>query len=298
MLDTDQLRSFLAIVDTGSFTRAAERVHKTQSAVSMHMRRLEEQLGCELFLKEGRGVRLSGEGEKLIDYARRMLQIEAAALATIAQKGLAGRVRLGMPDDYAEPFLAEILSGFSHRHPLVEVMVVCEASRALARRIEVNDLDLAVVTDCDAFTGVEVVREEPMVWIASSRMALNLTQPLPLALGNSTCDWRAMALAALQREGLLGRVIVSSNNYAALSPVVKAGLALSVLPLGAVQPGLRILGRADGLPELAPSRMGILTSSTRASREAMALADNIRTALALPKPGEARGGGKGVRVAA
>src|SRR5208283_841432 len=90
MLDTDQLRSFLAIVDTGSFTKAAERVHKTQSAVSMHIRRLEEQLGCALFVKQGRGARLSAEGESLIDFARRIVQIEAGAVAALSRKGLRG----------------------------------------------------------------------------------------------------------------------------------------------------------------------------------------------------------------
>ena len=284
MLDTDQLRSFLAIVDTGSFTRAAERVHKTQSAVSMHMRRLEEQLGCELFLKQGRGVRLSNEGERLIDFARKMLQTEAAALAALARKGLAGRVRLGMPDDYAGPFLADILSAFSHRNPLVEVMVVCEASRSLAKRVEVNDLDLALVTECANITGIEITREEPMVWVAGLRTVVDISKPLPLALGNAICDWRSMTLAALHKAGLSARLLVASNNYAAIGPVVRAGLALTVLPLGAVESGLRIVGAHEGLPKLAPSRMGIIMAPLRASPEALALAQDIRVATALAKP--------------
>ncbi len=107
MLDTDQLRSFLAIVDLGSFTRAAERVNKTQSAVSMHIRRLEEQLGCALFAKQGRGARLTREGEDLIAYARRIVEAEASAVAALSRKGLRGAVRLGIPDDYAEAYLAE-----------------------------------------------------------------------------------------------------------------------------------------------------------------------------------------------
>jgi molybdenum-dependent DNA-binding transcriptional regulator ModE len=115
MLDTDQLRSFLAIVDTGSFTRAAERVNKTQSAVSMHVRRLEEQLGCALFVKQGRGAKLTSEGEQLIDYARRIMQAEAGAMAALSRKGLKGAVRLGIPDDYAEAFLADILTRFNPR---------------------------------------------------------------------------------------------------------------------------------------------------------------------------------------
>src|ERR1700729_4397311 len=101
MLDTDQLRSFLAIVDTGSFTRAAERVNKTQSAVSMHVRRLEEQLGCTLFVKQGRGARLSEEGEKLIDFARRMMQIEAGGPAPPSPTGLSGRGPLGRPRPFS-----------------------------------------------------------------------------------------------------------------------------------------------------------------------------------------------------
>src|ERR1700722_3133418 len=104
MLDTDQLRSFLAIVDTGSFTKAAERVHKTQSAVSMHVRRLGEQLGGALFVKHGRGARLTEEGERLIEFARRMVQVEAGAFAALSRKGLRGAVRLGVPADYAELF--------------------------------------------------------------------------------------------------------------------------------------------------------------------------------------------------
>ena len=98
MLDTDQLRSFLAIVDSGSFTKAADRVHKTQSAVSMHIRRLEEQLGCTLFVKQGRGARLTEEGEKLIEFARRIVQVEAGAFAALSRKGLRGAARLGIPD--------------------------------------------------------------------------------------------------------------------------------------------------------------------------------------------------------
>ena len=157
MLDTDQLRSFLAIVDLGSFTKAAERVHKTQSAVSMHIRRLEEKLGCALFVKHGRGARLTAEGERLIEFARRIIQVEAGALAALSRKGLRGAARLGMPDDYAESFLAEILSRFNRRHPFVEVSVVCEASLELAAQVSAGALELALVTDHPGFHGFELL---------------------------------------------------------------------------------------------------------------------------------------------
>jgi DNA-binding transcriptional LysR family regulator len=279
MLDTDQLRSFLAIVDTGSFTKASERVNKTQSAVSMHIRRLEERLGCELFAKQGRGVRLSVDGEKLVDFARRMLQIEASALSSIAQKGLAGRVRLGMPDDYTEPFLPAILTRFLARHPLVEVSVVCEASTMLAERVHARDLDLAVVTDCDDIRGVEVIREEPLVWIAGACARIDLEKPLPLALSGPTCHWRRSALAAIERAGLPSRILIASNNYAAIASIVQAGLAIAVLPLGAVRGGVRVVDEAEGLPLLPRSRMGLIQTPAAASKEAAALAEDIRATL-------------------
>lgn len=279
MLDTDQLRSFLAIVDTGSFTRAAERVNKTQSAVSMHIRRLEEQLGCALFIKQGRGTRLSEEGEKLIDYARRIIQTEAGALAALSRKGLSGRVRLGMPDDYAEFFLADILIRFSRSHPLVEVSVVCESSLSLDAQVRASALDLAVVTENAGMTGVEVIREDPMVWVAAKRFHLDDNAPAPLALGSTACCWRQMAERALRTVGRPSRALFLSNNYSAIAPVVRAGLAATVLPVSCVPADLKALGPESGLPPLESSRMGIIRAPGRPSDEAEALSDAIRATL-------------------
>lgn len=280
MLDNDQLRSFMAIVDTGSFTKAAERVNKTQSAVSMHVRRLEEQLGVSLFQKNGRGVRLTEDGDKLVDFAREILRIEASALLQIGQKGLAGRVRLGIPDDYAEPFLPAIMEGFSSRHPLVEISVICEGSIALAERLRGRDLDIALVTDCAAIPGVEVIREEPLVWIGSPKMKIEPDQPLPLALGAMTCQWRQTAERILHEAERDHRIVLVSNNYSAIEPMVRTRLALTVLPLGAVRPGQKVFGPADGLPELPNSRMGILYPQSP-TREAKALGDLVRSTLGL-----------------
>ena len=183
MLDTDQLRSFLAIVDTGSFTRAALRVNKTQSAVSMHMRRLEEQLGRTLFNKEGRGVRLSQDGETLVDFARQMLRLEAGALAAVSDRALAGRVVLGLPDDYAEWLLPEIVKQFSRLHPMAEISIICDTSDRLVERVAAREIDLAVVTSSLAGNApFELVLEQPLVWVASRHSSPHDRRPLPLAL--------------------------------------------------------------------------------------------------------------------
>jgi DNA-binding transcriptional LysR family regulator len=279
MLDTDQLRSFLAIVDTGSFTRAAERVNKTQSAVSMHMRRLEEQLGCALFVKQGRGTRLSEEGEKLIEFARRIVQTEAGALAALSRKGLSGRVRLGIPDDYAEFFLADILTRFCRNHPLVEVSVVCESSVILDGHVRAGALDLAVVTDTDGIVGLEIIREEQLAWVAARRFDVDENAPVPLAMGSTICAWRQMAELALRAVNRASRSLFMSHNYSAIAPVVRAGLAVTVLPIDCVPGDLRVLGPDCGLPPLQRSRMGIIRAPGRASEEAVALADAIRATV-------------------
>ena len=289
MLDTDQLRSFLAIVDSGSFTRAAERVHKTQSAVSMHIRRLEEQLGCALFVKQGRGARLTDEGERLIEFARRIVQVEAGAMAALSRKGLRGAVRLGIPDDYAESFLAEILSRFNRRHPLVEVSVVCEASIELAAQVAAGALELALVTAgalepgrLAGFHGFELLREEPLVWAAAERFRTEEGSPIPLALASGTCVWRRAAEDALAAAPRATRGLFFSKNFTAIGSIVRAGLAATILPVSMVGPGLRVLGRTEGLPELPLTRMGLIHAPGRPTEEASALAEAIRGTIDAP----------------
>ena len=134
LIDVDQLRTFIAIVETGSFTKAAEVVHKTQSAVSMQMKRLEERLGKPIFARDGRASKLTEDGERLLDYARRIVKLNVEALAAFDDKDLTGRVRLGLPDDYADRYLPEIMARFSRAYPGVELTVACEPSTAHSRR--------------------------------------------------------------------------------------------------------------------------------------------------------------------
>jgi DNA-binding transcriptional LysR family regulator len=282
MLDTDQLRSFLAIVDTGSFTRAAERVHKTQSAVSMHIRRLEEQLGCALFVKHGRGARISAEGERLIEFARRIIQVEAGALAALSRKGLRGAVRLGIPDDYAEAFLADILGRFNRVHPLVEISVVCENSQDLAAQVSAGALELAVVTDHAGLQGIEVLREEPLVWAAAKRFQPEAGEAIPLALGSPACLWRKVAEEALARAHRPTRGLFFSKNYSAIGSIVRRGLAATPLPLSMVGGDLRVLGAAEGMPLLPMTRMALIHAPGVASEETKALAEAIRFCVAAP----------------
>src|ERR687884_1129140 len=138
-LDPDQLRTFIAIAETGSFTRAADIVHKTQSAVSMQMKRLEERLNRPIFARDGRASKLTEDGERLLDYARRIIKLNVEALAAFDDAELTGRVRLGLPDDYADRYLPEILARFARAHPRAEVTVICEPTDMLLGRIASGD---------------------------------------------------------------------------------------------------------------------------------------------------------------
>ena len=279
LLDIDQLRTFLAIVETGSFTRAAEIVHKTQSAVSMQMKRLEERLERSIFARDGRASKLTEDGERLLDFARRIVKLNVEALAAFSDFALTGRVRLGVPDDYADRYLPEIMARFSRAYPGVELSVICEPSVELIERIAANELDLAIVTDCESGRPVESFRRERLLWVASNRHTTHREEPLPLALGRPSCKWREVAIERLERMGRPYRVLYSSGNAGAVAAAVLAGLAVSVFPESGLRPGMRVLSPADGFPELPSCRIGLVRNAHESSALAQALADHIISSL-------------------
>ena len=276
LLDIDQLRTFITIAETGSFTKASEVVHKTQSAVSMQMKRLEERVGTPIFARDGRASRLTDEGDRLLDYARRIVKLNMEAVASLSNAELSGRVRLGVPDDYADRYLPEIMARFSATHPHVELTVVCDPSSDLIDRIDTGDLDLAIITDCDlASRESEIIRREQLLWVTSARHSVHLDEPLPLALGRQTCDWRREAISKLQAVGRPFRILYTSSNSTAVSAAVLSGLAVSVLAESGLRPGMRVLGPTDGFPALAPCRIGLLRNRHEVSLLADALATHI-----------------------
>lgn len=279
LLDIDQLRTFVAIADTGSFTRAADIVHKTQSAVSMQMKRLEERIGKDLFERDGRLSRLTDEGERLLDYARRIVRLNAECVASFTDSELTGRVRLGLPDDYADRYLPEILARFSRSNPKAEVTVVCEPSPNLIERIQSGDIDLAIITHVDRRGPSEIVRVEQLLWVTSARHATHEESPIPLALGRATCVWRHSATEVLEAAGRSYRILYVSWNSTAVGAAVLAGLAVSVLPESAIRPGMRILGPSDGFPALPSCKIGLIRNRHMSNPLADALGFHIRQSL-------------------
>ena len=257
-LDIDQLQTFIAIVDSGSFTKAADRVFKTQSAVSMQMRRLEERVGKQLFIKDGRGNRLTAEGEKLLNYARRIIRLNNEAIAAFDDNRLEGTLRIGTPDDYADRFMPEIIGRFAKSHPNVEMYIACEPSVDLAERMHRGELDIALVTHNPRLGVSEVVRTEPLCWVGSSNHPIRDDAPVPLAVGRRDCMWRQVACATLDATGREYQILFTSWSCTVIAAAVLAGMAVSVVPESALRNGMRVLSQADGFPPLPPVQIGIM----------------------------------------
>ena len=279
VLDNDHLRTLIAIAETGSFTKAAEIVHKTQSAVSMQIRRLEERIGREIFVKEGRAAKLTEDGDKLLDYAYRIIRLNDEAVGAFHHERLTGRVKLGVPDDYAERYLPQILARFTASNPGIEVMVTCEPTPGLVTSLEAHELDMAIITHSERRGVGEIIREEKLLWVTSQRHCTHESRPVPLALGRDTCNWRKAATAGLNQNGIPYRILYTSWNSAAVGAVVLAGMAVSVLPESAIRTGMRVLTAEEGFPDLPVVKIALLRSPVARDHVTNALADHIVQSL-------------------
>lgn len=277
--DVDQLKSFLAIADTGNFTRAAADVNKSQSAVSMQMKRLEETIGHPIFARDGRASRLTADGERLVDYARRLVALNDEALHTFSKTELTGTVRFGTPDDYADLFLPEILARFNRTHPQVNVDVECYQSAVLANHVRKAELDLAVVTFNGGDIKGEALMSTDLLWVTSSRHQTHLAKVLPIAAASISCEWRKLVVKTLEKEKRDYRVAYLSPNFSTVCAVVTQGLSVAAMPRICVKPGMRILTAADGFPKLGAFDIGLIQKPGKASRAAQALAQHVRDGL-------------------
>jgi DNA-binding transcriptional LysR family regulator len=260
-LDLDQLQSFCAVADCGSFTQAARRVFKTQSAVSMQIKRLEERLKHSLFVREGRSVTMTPEGSELYALARRMLRLNAQIVDLFSDGDLAGNIRFGVPDDYAVRLLPVILSQFQHSHPKIAVDVKCLASEELLEGMHSGKFDLIVFTQGTLHEFGELFRTERMCWVGGQNGEAVSLDPVPLAVGPQTCCWRSDGLEALNRMGRDYRIAYTSSNATAISSAVLSDLAVGILPQSALQPGMVVLGKKQGLPRLPEAQVALMRAS-------------------------------------
>ncbi len=252
-LDPDLLRAFVLIAEGHSFTRAALLLGRTQSAVSMQVKRLEDQLGRPVF-DRGRGgkVGLTPHGEFLLTRARQMLTLNDEVMSTFRTPTVTGRVRLGTPDDYALSHLPPVLMRFAESHPAVEVEVLCAPSEELVGRLADDELDLTLLSKGHTPAGSATIPlwRGPLAWITSARHFAHRKTPLPLAIDRPGCAWSRAALAALDAAGLGYRIAYTSASQVGTHAPVIAGLAVTVSAVSWLPAGLRAMRPDEGLPEL------------------------------------------------
>ena len=275
----DLLKTFLAIIDTGSFSGAAQVVYRTQSAISMQIKRLEETVGTPLFERNGRSSALTAEGEMLVPYARRMLRLHEEAVAAMLKPEMVGRVCIGTPDDYAQRFLPAILARFAQTYPRVQVAVRCEPSAQLAPALERGEIDLALLTGEPGREEGELVRRDPTVWVTSASHLVHEEDPLPLAIFQAECMFRKWACRALEEIGRNYRLAYQSPSTYGILAAVTAGLAVTVLAASVVPPQARVLGIRDGFPELPETTIVLQRAPGSTSPVVDGMANYIREGL-------------------
>jgi len=279
MMDLELLRSFVSVIDAGGFTRAGERVHRTQSTVSQQIRRLEDSFGRPLLLRKGKRVAPTEEGERLLSYARRILALAEEARDVVARPAPDGIVRLGVPEDFAAYRLAQLLSKFARSRPGLRLDVRCDLSVRLRRDLARGEFDLALVKrDAgDESEGAALAAwPERLRWVTSKRFPVdNNANPLPLAMFEQGCLYRKRAIHAIEAAGRTWRIAYTSPNLAGIQAAVSVGLGVSILSDVAVLADHRILGPKDGFPKLSDTEMALIIHPD-ASPATRRLADLLR----------------------
>jgi DNA-binding transcriptional LysR family regulator len=271
-LDLSVLRTLVAIVRNGSFVRAAERVGRSESAVSLQLKRLEDQVGQKMFHRAGRKMVLTDAGERMLAYAERLIALNDEAVIEAAGLRLEGPVRLGVPPDFAETWLLTALARFVRICPAVDIQTTVGRSPTLLHLFSRGELDLAM----SFATGPEHARWSgsiPMAWIGTPSYVRRAEDPVRLAVFDPPCLFRAAATAALDNHGILWTVDFKSSSLASLWAAVAAGLGITVRTPVGLPPQLTTLGEAAGLPTLPSTALALLQRNAPTSPAAEQLAE-------------------------
>lgn len=279
-LDVTLLRAFLAVSETGSVTGAARLLNRTQAAVSMQLKRLEESLAALLFERAHKRLTLTPAGEQLVGLARRLLAMNDEVVEAMTTPAFEGEVRLGLPVDLVVAYATPILRRFAARWPSVRVSLVCSSSHELVDDLSHGRIDLALTTDIeDGGREAETLARDDLVWMGVTGGSAHRRSPLPVAIGGRSCRFRPVVLEALRAAGMPWRVVLEVANQDAVNATVAAGLSVAALMRETVPPGLEVL--APGLlPELGSFALNLRFPPAGRTDLAAELARHIRAEVA------------------
>jgi DNA-binding transcriptional LysR family regulator len=276
VLDLELLRSFVSVVDAGGFTRAGERVHRTQSTVSQQIKRLEDDIGRPLLNRSGKQVVPTEDGERLLSYARRLLSLAEEARDVLTRPTQEGAVRLGIPEDFAAYRLTELLASFSRSRPGLRLDVRADQSVYLRRDLERGELDLALLKRDAGEKGGIAVWPERVHWVTSKahHPATQKNESVPLIFFPAGCLYRTRAIHAIESAGRSWHMAYTSSSLSGIQAAVAAGLGLSILPEIAIQADHRTLTAKDGFAPIDKTEVA-LVASPNASPATLRLADRL-----------------------
>lgn len=288
-LHLDWMRAFVTAVDAGSLTAAGRQLHRSQSALSMQIAKLEQAVGRAVLVRTPRRLDLTQAGRELLEHARRLLALHDEAVQAMQRQVIRGRLTVGVPEDYAVPYLAPVLRDFAQRHAGVELTLVCQQSTELIPRIARGEVDIGVVTR-DRALRARPLFDEPLVWAAPPRFGAWRGSPLPIVVYEAASSARRAALGALRSRRQPYRVVCESASPAGMLAAVEAGLAVALFTRCSVPAGYEILGRKHGLPALPALPVVLLRSRASAGAPAAdAMEEQVmRTLGRKPAAGEER----------
>ncbi|QDL90726.1 LysR family transcriptional regulator [Paroceanicella profunda] len=276
-IDMTALRSFVMVAETGGVTRAAARLHLTQSAVSMQLKRLEEMLGQPLLDRSGRGVALTLQGEQLLSFGKRILELNDEVWSRMTDTAYSGEVRLGVPHDIVYPYIPEVLHRFHHAYPRIRVTLDSSYTRKLKRRYEAGEIDVILTTEDVLDAGGETLDTPQLVWVGAPGGSTWRNRPLRLAFEN-ICIFRAVTQSALDSAGIDWEMAVNSDNTRSVEAAVSADLAIHACIDTTLPPYFERIRHTGALPELPHVRVNMYAASGPDSGPAQALAGMIREA--------------------
>lgn len=276
-IDTLQLKSFIAIAETGSFSQAGRSVGRTQSALSLQIKNLEQALGCLLFNRTNRKITLTQEGEIFLGYATQIIQLQREVYSRIKEPEITGEIRLGTPEDFASHYLPDVLAKFRKNHPQVQLNVACDLTLNLLEGFQQSNFDMILVKrDPQRVKGGSKVWREPLVWAAADHYRPE--KPLSLVLSPQPCIYRARALAALERIRKPWYISYTSPSLAGTIAAVKAGFGITVLPANMLPAGIHPIRKEFKLPELADAEIALMKCENLSKAGEM-LAEHIMHSL-------------------
>jgi len=275
-LPTDLLRAFVSIIDLGGYTRAADALGRTQPAISLQMKRLEELLDAKLLSHEGRELKLTEKGEALAVYARQLLRLNDEAVAKLKGRAAKGQIRVGLPTDFSVNFLQDAIVEFAAEQARVTMSITCDLSRKLLDLLHADELDI-VIALLSGDRNPYLVRnwEEHPIWAVARDFALSRQQVVPLVTHPEGCEYRRRMTAALRSEGRDWRVAYTTPDIGGLQRAVSAGMGITALTRKTLMPDMRVLAARDGYPAMESIRIGLFYKHQRLSGAGLMLVDSL-----------------------